>query len=410
MLALDPLAYDLRASLVTLVARVLHYGPSRTYAPSPWPLPTSRPDLWFEDDVQSLQHVLRQGVPYAFAYHAAGWRERTILAGDEAWAATPRCARLWDFTPPLRYSEAAPDLALGLYNLVARRPRSAAGPLVALHTPELEARRLLDLDTSASGDGALLYWLATGLWAELDPALGGERVKGTAELYAQTAADLALKHPLLALRFAPFNAPEKPTQDLAPILRSPLRPWLPWWIAHALAYWHTRQGAIWKAEPARFTAIRKRQAALLRHWLHAATASGWLDLIPPILEHLAQELLALRHLARKIASAADPDSDDLDPRPRYDDPDLLARSAVAWLDRTFKDRRYAERAELRAAWAEIYGVAAPLRDAHALVSRKHPVDREDHERWFLSWWAEVDAPRLIDDLDAVSRAIEGRLG
>jgi hypothetical protein len=397
-LSLDPLVFDLRASVVPFAARVLHYGPSRTYAPSPWPLPVGRPELWFEDDVEGFQSVVRQGVLYAFCHQARGWLMRPVLVGGEAWSSELRCGRLWEvpLRGPLRFTEAAAELALGLYNMTARRPKEVAsvGPLLSEHAPSLEVERLLGLELGASGDSALLYWLASGLWKELDPAVSGERVKGAGRVYEELLRGLTRRHALLELRSGPFNDAEGSPGDIRGALEGPLRAWLPWWVSHALWGWRERQGALWKAEPGRFTAVRRRQSGLLRAWIGAAVSLGWLDVLAPIAEHLAEELSGLRAAARS----------------RGEREEELSAVAVGWVDRSFKDRRHVERSELRLAWGEIFGVGALLQAAHDQAARKHPVDRDAHEAWWLAWWEESGASALMVELEAVSRGIEGRLG
>jgi len=417
-MALDAAQYDLRATLVPFVARVLHYGESRSYSPGPWPLPVGHPELYFEDDVEGLKAVLPQGVLYAFCTTASGWAKRPVLVGAEAWSSAPRLARLWEVSAgfQLHFTPQSVLLAEGVFNVVARWPRDhQKHPRYRDHTPDKEIARLTALTLPSMGDAAFAYWLLTGVWSEIDPTPAPGRVRLHGDKFLPVLTHFGRMHPLLDLRYGPTWGwtPQPPAEGvlagtLESFISGPLRGVLPWWMAHALEHWRSLKDAVWEGGHTHLIALRTGQAERLERWIKAICATGWLHLLLPIVEHLAWEQQQLVQLGaqevRRMATRGEvPAGDTTSSR-------WLASAAVARIDLEFRDQRQAERFAAREAWARLLAVGGVLHDAWVQVMRVHPVDRDAHQAWFASTWAQRDLGALTDQLAEIARGIEGRLG
>jgi hypothetical protein len=378
---------DLRRTLIPFVTKVLTHGATRSHRPTHDPVPIGAWRAYFAEDFEELGEVLAQGVVRALCYQAAGWETRDVLTGPETRLCHPERARLWEVTGELafEYSDVSLRLCEALHNL-ALKPGAMDATMEKIRDDAASAIAGLDVGT-ADGDALVLYWMVVGLWNEFGPA---NPVRGARPHVQRVLSEAAMRQPLLMLRHGPSLPPEQVVvpADIEAMLAGPLRPVAPWLIDHALAGWRELERGLLSGPPATFVAARRRQATLMTAWSAAIERSGWTHLAIPFLETYRWQLDSLG--GGSATSAAE--------------------VAVAKINEALRDQPQELRFEVRRAWAELLETADDFREVFRRATLVHPADREANHRWFVDWWARADMSRVVEDVCAVARRIEGRLG
>ncbi|MEL6178333.1 MAG: hypothetical protein AAFS10_05240 [Myxococcota bacterium] len=413
--------YDLRRTLVPFVAQVLHYGPKRSYAPEGWPLPVGHPDIYYEDDIEALRHVLPQGVLWTMCKVANGWDQRSLLTGHEVWSAQVQSMRFWEANTalPLSFGEEAVRLCEGLFNVVAKRPQKISDvPRHNLHTAKREVKRLTQLELPSEGERLLTYWMMSGLWKDIDPNAPETRHRGD-KSWAPLVSHFARTHPLLELRYAPWlDTPivvvDGDSHPIVEWIQSPLRNALPWWLEHALERWLELEYHAWQTPPQTFIQIRTRQRELITAWVEAIGRTQWYHLLVPFMDVLRRWWLGLvadtlRPGTAESASAQVPRFLSTEEINAVTHEDIVAR-ALALLNTIYSSERQQDRFAIRESWGQLLGVGAKLNELYMTARRVHPAERDAHHTWIIDWWAREDNDALLERLNTISRGIEGRLG
>ncbi|MBH25654.1 MAG: hypothetical protein CMH57_14625 [Myxococcales bacterium] len=403
---------------------MLHYGPMRSYAPEGWPLPVGHPEIYFEDDVDALMHVLPQGVLWAMCKVANGWDRRALLVGREVWSAQARQERFWEANHALtlEFGEDAVQLCEGLFNVVAKRPQKVSDvPRHGHHTPKKEVGRLKELELKRTGEQLLTYWMLSGLWKDIDPNAPETRHRGDSAWaplvshFARTQPMLELRHgPWLKTSLTPFDKSEAASHPIVRLIEGPLRHTLPWWLEHSLERWLALEHHIWQREPEGFIQVRQRQRALLSTWIEAIGHTQWFHLLTPFMDLLRRLWLgliadALRPGTAESASAQVPRFLPAEEIASVETEDVVAR-ALALLNTVYSGERQQDRYAIREAWGSLLGIGSQLSALYAAARRVHPAERDAHHVWIIDWWARENNDALLERLDTIARGIEGRLG
>jgi len=381
-------ALDLRRTLIPFVARVLRYGTARPHKPSHDPLPLGAWDSYCVEDFHEMSEVLGEGVIFALCHHAAGWQQRELLNGAEAWSARSTRLRLWESTSELslEFTDSSLRLCEALHN-IALKPGAMGPKMEGLR--ETAAATLASLEFIEAGDALVLYWMVSGLWNELGPS---NRMRGARpHVKNLTTASLALQ-PLLMLRYGPTLEIENVggSEAIVEIMNGSLRAAMPWLVDHALGQWRRVDDQIWEQPASTFVATRRSQAMLLQTWCSAIGHCGWYHLVVPFMETFSWQLGVLADAGETM--------------------EALAESAINKVNTSFRDEGQQVRFEVRRAWAQALDTISCFSKLHRSAIRIHPVDREGNHQWLIDWWARNDMSNLVDDVGTVARQIEGRLG
>jgi hypothetical protein len=404
-------AFPVRGHLIPFITRVLYHGAAERHQPTEWPIPAGDKDLYTADDLDALRQIFAQGVLYAFSHHAKGWGQRPVLVGGDPQLAQARSLRLWEATSAwgMEFSASSPVMCEALYNLSLRKPAKDDAQKKEREKRLKDDLHLIEaLNPTATGDAALLYWLWSGLGSS-----PGELPAEEASAVKEELREWALgRQPMLALRHGPWGKGEAPSAArFEALMRGPARGLLPWWCRHALGHWQAREDGLVALPAARFAEVRARQAAILGAWVQAAEATGWLHLLCPVVEFFDVQARWLRALG----VAQRPASVHHDAWQRVTDqdkatPESLAEAALARLGRAYQGQRNQERQALREAWAGLWCVAGQLRWVYERRVVIHHADREANDTFFVSWGSEQGLGARLEHLEAVARAVEGRLG
>ena len=395
-------SYPVRDRLTPFVTRSL-LGGSATVESRPHPaLPRTRWELYTPGDLRDLGAVFSQGVLHALVTEAAGWQRRPVLG-----AGAQPC-RLWEAAPApeLQFTDDALQLCEAVFELSRRQQGETDKRALSRAVATISGGRW-----SASGDQLLAYWLISAAWGQLEAAKRAEMVRC-----------LVRAQPLLGLRFGPWVQVPPETDAIDAALAAPTRPWLPWWIAHALRHWRRWSDRIWRGDLDTHVVRRQMQHLWMDAWLDAIERSGWTDLVPPFVDHLRFEL---RHLSGIGASPDNaPSTTGHIASDRYDAAQL-GEGALRHLRQTFNRAREDDRMRAREAWSGFLLVGRRVQRMFASARSVHPVDREPNDDLLIAiCGAGVglcqppgrsgrEASAVTDallQLDAVGRHIGGHLG
>ncbi len=402
-------AFPVRQHLIPFVTRVLFRGAAERHQPTKWPVPTADKALYTGQDLVAMRSILPQGVLYAFGHRAQGWRKRDILIGKEPWSSQRQMRRIWDSAQGLQlhFDPASIELLEHLYNLAARRnvTRKKSG-----RTRAKEVQKLASLNLSSLSNQALTYWMMDGLWPQMESRMNSHDREAAA--WVSLRDHLCTTQPMMALRLGPWADGDLPTAaDFQALAEGPTRALLPWWMRHALMDWQARESSIWGLDADRFTHVRNRQATLIQAWVKGITSSGWLHLLPPMMDLFQVQERWLTALQRSDRPASLPS----DAWQRVRDtqrpnPATLAASATERINLAYRGLRNQDRQTLREAWANALMASRSLMETCNACISIHNADREQHDLYLVDWAAQSDVDAITDRLCTTGRAIEGRLG